>query len=230
MGSCFGTKSKPKEEEIKPQQVSRIIKSELICYSRKLNSLFFNDIQESRKSPYKSNPDYDADNIKGALLRANEHKGFVGAKRQSSDDWPRTKADYFLFKEFLASKKAKDPKFSAMKDLADERVKLIDKIAAGRGLPLTEDNNKEGGDNMSGEVEGEVQIKKKNTIKDSGVEGEHKFNGKTASQYKKDVSEFGIPEFYAYEKIQNKNEDVEGNLANLKKKHGVSDSLNNNKI
>jgi hypothetical protein len=61
-----------------------------------------------------------------------------------------------LFKEFLASKKAKDPKFSAMKDLADERVKLIDKIAAGRGLPLTEDNNKEGGDNMSGEVEGEV--------------------------------------------------------------------------
>ena len=101
-----------------------------------------------------------------------EYKGRIGFKKQCNEDWPRVQKDYFIMEKFLQSNKANDSKNQKFTDMVRERSNWIEIYSKTKGLRLNQD----------GDVHREDK-KKSLAERSSFNKNEHKFDGKSASQF-----------------------------------------------
>lgn len=115
-----------------------------VCFKptppKKKNKVKFESPTAIQVSTFRSNPDYNANNIKGVILRIQEYKGRNGLKKHCNENMLQVQEDYFIMKDFLETEKSKNPKFQTYTDMITERIKNIDIYTNSRGLTL----NREG--------------------------------------------------------------------------------------
>ena len=179
--SCFGSEDKKKNDKIPGPSPMAISKN-------------------------RQDPDFEAPNIKGVVLRVRDYKGFNGLKKQSNESWDQVRMDYHIMKEWLQSKKSQDKKFESVKIMCSERTGQIETVAKAKQLsldPSGQNTNSVPGKQGTGKpFEGQV------------VDG-------TASQLGKNISGYTIPEYKLGSHLNYDMEATENQLARLKEKHDV---------